>query len=200
MVWVVSLLRGEGDGDIHYIQRWLAGAIPMLINWEKMYEIFFSAVQYFKIIYTPRCQYQCLEQECRAHYQLWTIFHSLIQVPFRVWLDHSSLCYMYVVLLTNVEEAGYSSLTAVQCQTIPAALHGRDLLVQATTGSIIFNTHTNTHTHCILSSGSISMVPHEDSQTFVNGRLITEPEELRTGSRIILGNNHVFRFTNPEQG
>ena len=42
---------------------------------------------------------------------------------------------MYVVLLTNVEEAGYSSLTAVQCQTIPAALHGRDLLVQATTGS-----------------------------------------------------------------
>ena len=43
-------------------------------------------------------------------------------------------------------------------------------------------------------------MPNPDSQTFVNGRLITESEELRTGSRIILGNNHVFRFTNPEQG
>ena len=43
-------------------------------------------------------------------------------------------------------------------------------------------------------------MPNPDSQTFVNGRLITEPEQLKTGSRIILGNNHVFRFTHPEQG
>ena len=48
--------------------------------------------------------------------------------------------------------------------------------------------------------GFVKIVPNPDSQTFVNGRLITEPEELRTRSRVILGNNHVFRFTHPEQG
>ncbi len=46
----------------------------------------------------------------------------------------------------------------------------------------------------------MTIVPNEDSQTYVNGWLITEPIELKTGSRIILGNNHVFRFTNPDQG
>ena len=51
-----------------------------------------------------------------------------------------------------------------------------------------------------LLTGAITIVPNPDSQTFVNGRLITEPEQLKTGSRIILGNNHVFRFTHPEQG
>ena len=51
-----------------------------------------------------------------------------------------------------------------------------------------------------MTAGAVSIVPNTDSQTFVNGRLITEVEELRTGSRIILGNNHVFRFTSPEQG
>ena len=56
-------------------------------------------------------------------------------------------------------------------------------------------------TGCVcVCAGVVTIAPNADSQTFVNGRLITEPEELRTGSRIILGNNHVFRFTNPEQG
>ena len=36
--------------------------------------------------------------------------------------------------------------------------------------------------------------------TFLNGQLMSEPQLLKTGSRIILGNNHVFRFTHPEQG
>lgn len=44
------------------------------------------------------------------------------------------------------------------------------------------------------------IIPCESSMTFVNGQLISESQELMTGSRIILGNNHVFRFTNPEQG
>lgn len=44
------------------------------------------------------------------------------------------------------------------------------------------------------------MVPSEGSMTFLNGQRISEPSQLRTGSRIILGNNHVFRFTHPEQG
>ena len=36
--------------------------------------------------------------------------------------------------------------------------------------------------------------------TFVNGERITKSKNLVTGSRIILGNNHVFRFTDPIQG
>ena len=45
---------------------------------------------------------------------------------------HVCVC---VGLRGNVERAGYARLTAVQRQTIPAALEGRDLLVQATTGA-----------------------------------------------------------------
>ena len=33
----------------------------------------------------------------------------------------------------------------------------------------------------------------------MNGRKLIEPEVLVTGSRVILGKNHVFRFTHPEQ-
>lgn len=34
---------------------------------------------------------------------------------------------------------------------------------------------------------------------YLNGRKLIEPEVLTTGSRVILGKNHVFRFTHPEQ-
>jgi len=34
---------------------------------------------------------------------------------------------------------------------------------------------------------------------YVNGRLVREPTELQTGSRVILAKSHVFRFTNPSQ-
>jgi len=37
------------------------------------------------------------------------------------------------------------------------------------------------------------------SLTYVNGNLIVEKTLLQTSSRIILGNNHVFRFNHPEQ-
>uniref|UniRef100_F6Q5L9 Kinesin-like protein unc-104 n=1 Tax=Ciona intestinalis TaxID=7719 RepID=F6Q5L9_CIOIN len=60
--------------------------------------------------------------------------------------------------------------------------------------------------HCILqckrisqSETIVSILPFEDAQTFVNGREVHEPTELRSGSRIILGKNHVFRFMNPDQ-
>ena len=35
----------------------------------------------------------------------------------------------------NLQEAGYSVMTPVQMQTMPAVLMGRDVLVSATTGS-----------------------------------------------------------------
>jgi len=55
--------------------------------------------------------------------------------------------------------------------------------------------------HCTIvnENGVVTVIPHETSRTYVNGALIKEPTELRTGSRIILGNNHVFRFTHPDQ-
>lgn len=61
--------------------------------------------------------------------------------------------------------------------------------------------HSNpTVSHSICSPGVVMVIPHETSRTYVNGALIKEPTELKTGSRIILGNNHVFRFTHPDQG
>ncbi len=48
--------------------------------------------------------------------------------------------------------------------------------------------------------GVVTISSFEGSKTFVNGQLVVEPQELVTGSRVVLGNNHVFRFTHPEQG
>ena len=43
-------------------------------------------------------------------------------------------------------------------------------------------------------------MPRKGSLIYVNGREITEPIVLKTGSRVILGKNHVFRFNHPDQG
>lgn len=48
-------------------------------------------------------------------------------------------------------------------------------------------------------SGVVTLVPHKDALVYLNGRKVAEPEVLQTGSRVILGKNHVFRFTHPEQ-
>lgn len=55
--------------------------------------------------------------------------------------------------------------------------------------------------HCVLehTQGVVKIIPCENSRTFVNGKLITESTVLRSGARIILGNNHVFRFNFPDQ-
>ena len=42
--------------------------------------------------------------------------------------------------------------------------------------------------------------PMKAAICYVNGKEITESSELRTGSRVIFGKNHVFRFTHPDQG
>lgn len=56
--------------------------------------------------------------------------------------------------------------------------------------------------HCVFENkdGVITLVPHEGSLCYVNGRQITEPIVLKTGSRVILGKNHVFCFNHPDQG
>lgn len=55
--------------------------------------------------------------------------------------------------------------------------------------------------HCTFEnrSGVVTLLPHKDAKVYLNGRKLTEPEVLSTGSRVILGRNHVFRFTHPEQ-
>lgn len=55
--------------------------------------------------------------------------------------------------------------------------------------------------HCIFENrgGVVTLVPHKDALVYCNGRKIVEPEVLQTGSRVILGKNHVFRFTHPDQ-
>ncbi|XP_062889417.1 kinesin-like protein KIF1B isoform X2 [Mobula hypostoma] len=45
----------------------------------------------------------------------------------------------------------------------------------------------------------VTLVPCEGSETYVNGKRVTNPVKLRSGNRIIMGKNHVFRFNHPEQ-
>ena len=55
--------------------------------------------------------------------------------------------------------------------------------------------------HCIFDNceGQVKLIPQPGATCFVNGRKIDSPTVLKTGSRVILGKNHVFRFNNPEQ-
>ncbi|XP_039428397.1 kinesin-like protein KIF1C isoform X2 [Corvus cornix cornix] len=45
----------------------------------------------------------------------------------------------------------------------------------------------------------VTLEPCEGAETYVNGKQVTEPVVLKSGHRLILGKNHVFRFTHPEQ-
>lgn len=56
--------------------------------------------------------------------------------------------------------------------------------------------------HCIFENKDsvITLIPKTGALCYVNGREVVEPIVLKTGSRVILGKNHVFRFNHPEQG
>ncbi|XP_038624837.1 kinesin-like protein KIF1C [Tachyglossus aculeatus] len=45
----------------------------------------------------------------------------------------------------------------------------------------------------------VTLEPWEGAETYVNGNPVTQPLVLRSGNRIVLGKNHVFRFNHPEQ-
>ncbi|KAM9298880.1 kinesin-like protein KIF1B isoform 7-T7 [Gastrophryne carolinensis] len=60
--------------------------------------------------------------------------------------------------------------------------------------------------HCIFRSARhpngevvVMLEPCENSETYVNGKRVVLPVQLRSGNRIIMGKNHVFRFNHPEQ-
>ena len=56
--------------------------------------------------------------------------------------------------------------------------------------------------HCTFrcSDTDVALVPSGDALCYVNGRQVTDPVVMRTGSRVILGKHHVFRFNHPQQG
>ncbi|XP_072333989.1 kinesin-like protein KIF1B isoform X13 [Scyliorhinus torazame] len=45
----------------------------------------------------------------------------------------------------------------------------------------------------------VTLVPCDGAETYVNGKRVANPVKLRSGNRIIMGKNHVFRFNHPEQ-
>ncbi|XP_062871298.1 kinesin-like protein KIF1B isoform X2 [Trichomycterus rosablanca] len=60
--------------------------------------------------------------------------------------------------------------------------------------------------HCIFRSERnangdviVLLVPCDGSETYVNGKRVNNAVQLRSGNRIIMGKNHVFRFNHPEQ-
>ncbi|XP_020283803.1 kinesin-like protein unc-104 isoform X1 [Pseudomyrmex gracilis] len=55
--------------------------------------------------------------------------------------------------------------------------------------------------HCVFENrdGIITLIPKKGALIYVNGREVTEPLILTTGSRVILGKSHVFRFNHPDQ-
>ncbi|KAM3871974.1 kinesin-like protein KIF1B isoform 3-T3 [Diretmus argenteus] len=58
----------------------------------------------------------------------------------------------------------------------------------------IFRSERNANGHVI-----VMLVPCEGSETYVNGKRVEDSVQLRSGNRIIMGKNHVFRFNHPEQ-
>ncbi|XP_013402044.1 kinesin-like protein unc-104 isoform X5 [Lingula anatina] len=55
--------------------------------------------------------------------------------------------------------------------------------------------------HCMFENieGVVKLISSNDAIVYLNGKKITEPTILKTGSRVILGKSHVFRFNHPEQ-
>ncbi|XP_029600461.1 kinesin-like protein KIF1C [Salmo trutta] len=58
----------------------------------------------------------------------------------------------------------------------------------------VFYSHTNHQGEVI-----VTLEPLVGAETYVNGKQITEALVLKQGNRIVMGKNHVFRFTHPEQ-
>lgn len=56
------------------------------------------------------------------------------------------------------------------------------------------------HEHCVFENaadGTVTVIPKEGAAVMVNGKRVTEPYQLHSGYRIILGDFHIFRFNHP---
>ena len=55
--------------------------------------------------------------------------------------------------------------------------------------------------HCIFENrnSQVTIIPKNGANCYVNGIIVESPMEVKTGSRVILGKYHVFRFQHPGQ-
>ncbi|KAF5659494.1 kinesin [Fusarium heterosporum] len=56
------------------------------------------------------------------------------------------------------------------------------------------------HDHCSFENapdGTVTITPSEGASVMINGKRITEPSQLHSGYRVILGDFHIFRFNHP---
>lgn len=56
------------------------------------------------------------------------------------------------------------------------------------------------HEHCAFENaadGTVTLIPKEGAAVMINGKRITEPQQLHSGYRVILGDFHIFRFNHP---
>lgn len=56
--------------------------------------------------------------------------------------------------------------------------------------------------HCTTNDNGeviVTLESFEGAETYVNGKQVTQPLVLKSGNRIVMGKNHVFRFNHPEQ-
>ncbi|KAK6291601.1 hypothetical protein J4Q44_G00373850 [Coregonus suidteri] len=81
-------------------------------------------------------------------------------------------------------------VTRVGQQDVDIRLSGQFIKEQ----HCVFYSHTNNQGEVI-----VTLEPLEGAETYVNGKQITEAQVLKQGNRIVMGKNHVFRFTHPEQ-
>ncbi|XP_028664983.2 kinesin-like protein KIF14 isoform X2 [Erpetoichthys calabaricus] len=53
--------------------------------------------------------------------------------------------------------------------------------------------------HCLITNkeGTVTLTPTPEAETYLNGKLITEPVTLHHGDRVVLGGQHYFRFNHP---
>ncbi|KAI1726974.1 kinesin motor domain-containing protein [Ditylenchus destructor] len=53
------------------------------------------------------------------------------------------------------------------------------------------------HCYFVNADGTVSLVANDGAECFVNGQQVSKPTRLVTGSRVILGRHHVFRYNDP---
>ncbi|KAK0393224.1 hypothetical protein QR680_000105 [Steinernema hermaphroditum] len=74
----------------------------------------------------------------------------------------------------------------------PEAEHRPDILLS---GQMILETHCS----FLNEDAVVQLIPEHDAQCYVNGKPVSEATILHTGSRVILGRYHVFRYNDPQE-
>lgn len=111
-------------------------------------------------------------------------YYSILQTPHLVNLNEDP--YMSECLLYYIKDG---------CTRVGSAEANIPQDIQLS-GSHILSEHCLFENH----DGVITVTPKEGALCYINGREVKETTVLKTGSRVILGKNHVFRFNHPDQG